>query len=100
MYIIYLLIHIYIIYVYIYTVHGSYGFDWNRRIHRYCFPNRESPREFLYVKKGGRLHIIEIIHVVTLLGTNNIPTQGMFEDDFPVAKVGYVIVPWRVTIKL
>ncbi len=25
-----------------------------------------------------------------------IPTQGMFEDDFPFPKVGYVIVPWRV----
>ena len=66
-----------------------------------CFPNRWiTDRKFLYVKKGGRLQFIEIIHIVTLLGTNNIPTQGMFEDDFPVAKVGYVIVPWRVTIKL
>ena len=24
------------------------------------------------------------------------PTNGTFEDDFPLPQVGYVIVPWRV----
>ena len=32
----------------------------------------------------------------TLLGTGTYPFVGPFEDDFPLPKVGYVIVPLRV----
>ena len=34
----------------------------------------------------------------TLQGTNISPKNGIFEDDFPFPKVGYVIVPWRVCV--
>ena len=34
----------------------------------------------------------------TLLGTDISQPKGLFEDDVPFLKVGYVSVPWRVTM--